>query len=155
MNIIIMNILIALFGLAISPFMAALVKRFSKEEKIFDKSIKSDIKFDIKLAIVTPLVLICLLFFLGITEKFFVYSFLSIILIIDAFVDIKAQIIPNGLNMFCFIVGIIYTYYKLVFNINEGIDLLLRNVCWCWNIFAYSIVCTYRIQKRRHGPRRC
>ena len=155
MNIIIMNIITALFGNGVSPIMAALIKRFSSEEKILDKNIKNDIKFDTKLALITPLVLIALLFFLGITEKFFIYSFLSIILIMDAFVDMKSQIIPNGLNMLCFIVGIVYVYCKLVFSINEGIDLLLRNVCWCWNLFAYSLICAYRIQKRRNGFRRC
>ncbi len=155
MNIIIMNIITALFGIGVSPIMAALIKRFSSEEKILDKNIKNDIKFDAKLALITPLVLIALLFFLGITEKFFIYSFLSIILIIDAFVDMKSQIIPNSLNMLCFIVGIVYAYCKLVFSVNEGIDLLLRNVCWCWNLFAYSSICAYRIQKRRNGFRRC
>lgn len=155
MNIIIMNIITALFGIGVSPIMTALIKRFSSEEKILDKNIKNDIKFDTKLALITPLVLIALLFFLGITEKFFIYSFLSIILIMDAFVDMKSQIIPNGLNMLCFIVGIVYVYCKLVFSINEGIDLLFRNVCWCWNLFAYSLICAYRIQKRGNGFRRC
>ena len=35
MSSIITNIIVAIFGLAISPFMTALIKRFSNEEKIF------------------------------------------------------------------------------------------------------------------------
>ena len=125
MNVIVMNIIVAVFGIGISMLQTALIKRFSNDEKIFDKSILKDIKFDKKLAIITPFILIGLLYVLGISEEFFIYSFISIILIIDAFVDIKAQIIPNELNMLGFIVGIVYVYYKLVTNVSMGIDLLL------------------------------
>lgn len=125
MSSIVCNILVAIFGLAISPFMVALIKRFSNEEKIFEKSIKDDMKFDVKVWLITPIVLIALLFFFGISEKFFIYSFLSIILIMDAFVDIKSQIIPNGLNMTGFLVGLVYIYIKLITNVVEGVELLL------------------------------
>lgn len=125
MSSIVCNILVAIFGLAISPFMVALIKRFSNEEKIFEKSIKDDMKFDVKVWLITPIVLIALLFFFGISEKFFIYSFLSIILIMDAFVDIKSQIIPNGLNMTGFLVGLAYIYIKLITNVVEGVELLL------------------------------
>ena len=124
MSSIITNIIGAIFGLAISPFMTALIKRFSNEEKIFEKSIKDDMKFDVKVGIITPVTLIALLFFFGISEKFFVYSFLSIILIMDAFIDIKAQIIPNGLNMTGFLVGLMYIYIKLITNVVEGVELI-------------------------------
>lgn len=125
MGIIILNIVIALFGVGSSYVMSALIKRFSNEEKIFDGKLKKDFKFDIKLAIITPITLIALLFFFGISEKFFIYSFLAIILIMDMFIDIKAQIIPNGLNMLGFLVGIVYMYYKLITDVYVGIDLLL------------------------------
>lgn len=124
MSIILFNIVVAVFGLAISGVMSAFIKRFSNEQKIFDGKLKEDFKFDIKLALITPITLIALLFFFGISEKFFVYSFVSIILIMDAFVDIKAQIIPNALNFTGFIVGIVYMYYKLVFDVTTGADLL-------------------------------
>ena len=39
MNVIIMNIITALFGIGVSPIMAALIKRFSSEEKILDKTL--------------------------------------------------------------------------------------------------------------------
>ena len=125
MNIITFNIVVALFGLGISKIMSALIKRFSNEEKIFDGRLREDFKFDIKLALITPITLIAILFFFGISEEFFIYSFLAIILIMDMFIDIKAQIIPNGLNMLGFMVGIVYMYFKLLTDINKGIDLLL------------------------------
>lgn len=125
MGIIIFNILVALFGIGISTVMSALIKRFCNEEKIFDGKLREDFKFNIKLALLTPIVLIALLLFFGISEQFFVYSFVSIILIMDMFVDIKAQIIPNSLNMLGFIVGIVYVYYKLVTEVLVGVDLLL------------------------------
>ena len=125
MGIILTNIAVAIFGLGISRVMAALIKRFSNEEKIFDKTIKEDFKFEPMLALVTSISLIALLFFFGVTEKFFIYSFVSLILIMDAFIDKKAQIIPNGLNFVGFLVGITYVYIKLVFNVNVGVDLLL------------------------------
>lgn len=125
MSIVVCNIIVAIFGLLISPFMVALIKRFSNEEKIFDKKLKEDMKFDPKVALITSITLIALLFFFGISEKFFIYSFISILLIMDAFIDIKAQIIPNGLNMTGFLVGLAYLYYKLVADIAFGVDLLL------------------------------
>ena len=124
MNIIIFNILVALFGIGISGIMAAFIKRFSNEEKIFDKTFKEDIKFDIKLALITPILLIALLFFFGISKQFFIYSFITIILVMDMFIDMRAQIIPNGLNMVGFLVGIVYMYTKLITNVTAGLDLL-------------------------------
>lgn len=125
MGIIILNIIVALFGVVMSYVMSALIKRFSNEEKVFDGKLREDFKFDIKLAIITPITLIALLFFFGVSEKFFIYSFLTIILIMDMFIDIKAQIIPNGLNMTGFLVGIVYMYFKLITDVYVGIDLLL------------------------------
>ena len=43
----------------------------------------------------------------------------------DAFIDIKAQIIPNGLNMTGFLFGLAYIYIKLITNVVEGVELLL------------------------------
>lgn len=124
MGMILFNIIVALFGIGISFVMSALIKRFSNEEKIFDKTLKIDFKFDIKLALITPITLIALLFFFGISVEFFIYSFISIILIMDMFIDIKAQIIPNGLNMLGFLVGIVYMYINLIIEVNKGLDLL-------------------------------
>lgn len=127
-SIILYNVIFALTGLAISPFMVALIKRYSNEEKIVDKDFFNDVKFDWKVAIVTSLLIILLLYFLGISEKFFLYSVLSVILVIEAFVDIKAKILPNSLNFIGFLIGITYTYITCVRDIYAGLDLLLGMV---------------------------
>lgn len=124
MGVIILNIFVGLLGVGISIIMSALIKRFSNEEKIFDGKLKDDFKFDIKVALITPITLISIFLLFGISLEFLIYSFVAILLIIDMFVDIKAQIIPNGLNMTGFVVGIIYMYFKLITNVAEGLDLL-------------------------------
>ncbi len=125
MGTIVLNLVIAMFGFGISFLMAACIKRFSKEEKVLDRSFFQDCTYQWKLALVTPIVLIALFFFFGLSEKFLIYAFVSMILIMDMFTDLKAQIIPNGLNMVGFIVGIIYMYYKLVTDVKVGVDLVL------------------------------
>lgn len=122
---IILNVVIALLSIGITPFMASLIELFSKDEKIDIKSVIKNRKFDAKLALITPLIIIALFYKFRISYEFIMYSFLSIILIMDAFVDLKAQIIPNGLNLTGFIVGIIIMYLGLSFNTNAGIDSLL------------------------------
>ena len=125
MGIVVFNVVVAVLGILISFPMEACVKRFCQDEKIWEKNFKNDMKFSPKMILCISFAWIALLYLYGISEKFFIYAFLSVILIIDLFVDLKAQIIPNGLNMVGFIVGIIYMYVKLVFQIYEGIDLLL------------------------------
>ena len=125
MSNIIWNILVAVFGLLISIPMNALVKRFCHEEKIFSEDFKKDMFFSTKMALTISFILIILFYVFGSSKQFFIYAFLSIILVMDWFCDMEAQIIPNGLNMVGFLVGSIYMYSKLVFNMNEGIDLLL------------------------------
>ena len=125
MGTIILYLVIAAFGFGISFLMAACIKRFSNEEKIMDRSFFQDCTYQWKLALITPIAFIALFFFFGLSEKFFVYTFVMTILIMDMFTDLKAQIIPNGLNMVGFIVGIIYMYYKLVTDVKVGVDLVL------------------------------
>lgn len=125
MEIIICNILIALIGVGITPYMKNLIEAFSNEEKITWKTIFKKTKFDIKLALLTPLVMIALFYRFGISFEFLIYSFVSVLLIMDAFVDMKAQIIPNGLNFAGFIVGIILAYIALVVEPMSGVDMLL------------------------------
>lgn len=127
-SIVLYNVIFALTGLAISPFMTALIKRYSREEKIIDKDFFNDVKFDWKVALVTSLLIILLLYFFGVSEKFFLYSILSVILVMEAFVDIKAKILPNSLNFAGFLIGIVYTYITCVRDIYAGLDLLLGMV---------------------------
>ena len=90
-SVVLYNVIFALTGLAVSTFMTALIKRYSREEKIIDKDFFNDVRFDWKVALVTSLLIILLLYFFGVSEKFFLYSILSIILTMEAFVDIKAK----------------------------------------------------------------
>ncbi len=124
-SVVLYNVIFALTGLAVSPFMTALIKRYSREEKIIDKDFFNDVKFDWKVALVTSLLIILLLYFFGVSEKFFLYSILSIILTMEAFVDIKAKILPNSLNFAGFLIGIVYTYITCIRDIYAGLDLLL------------------------------
>lgn len=124
-SVVLYNVIFALTGLAVSPFMTALIKRYSREEKIIDKDFFNDVRFDWKVALVTSLLIILLLYFFGVSEKFFLYSILSIILTMEAFVDIKAKILPNSLNFAGFLIGIVYTYITCIRDIYAGLDLLL------------------------------
>lgn len=125
MVIIVCNILIALLGLGLNRCMANLIDCFANDEKITYTSVFKKRKFDWKLGLITPLILIALFFKFGISFEFLLFGFLAVILIMDAFVDMKAQIIPNGLNFTCFVVGIVAMYFYLVFNNDKGVDMLL------------------------------
>ena len=125
MLIIICNILIAVLALAFNPCMANLVDLFANDEKITFSKVFAKRKFDFKLGILVPLFLVALFYKFGLSVKFFAFGFLGVILIMDALIDIKAQIIPNGLNFICFIVGIVLTYIMLAINNPVGVDMLL------------------------------
>ena len=86
------NIMVALFGLVLTPFMAGLVDLFCEEKKVTLKNIYSHRKFVPTMAVITPVLLLALFGRFGLTLNFGVYTFLAIILIMDAFADIKAQI---------------------------------------------------------------
>ncbi len=124
-SIIFYNILFGITALAISPFMVALIKRYSNEEKIFSKGFFKDVRFDWKVALITSLWVIALFYAFGISETFFIYSILAVILVMEAFVDIRAQILPNSLNFIGFLVGISYAYIVSVRDIATGMNLLL------------------------------
>lgn len=127
-SIIFYNVIVALTSLAVSPFMVALIKRYSNEEKVLDKNFFCDVKFDWKVALITAFLNIGLLYFFGISEKFFLYSVLSIILVMEAFIDIKAKILPNSLNFIGFLIGITYAFIVSVRDVYAGLDLLLGMV---------------------------
>lgn len=116
--------MVALVSLIITPFMAGLVDLFSEDKEVTFKSVCSKKRFSPAMALVTPILIIALLFKFGITLNFLVYAFLTIILVMDAFADIKAQIIPNGLNFVGFLVGAVYIYYMTVKDAMSGVDLL-------------------------------
>lgn len=117
-------VMVALFSLIITPFMAGLVDLFSEDKEVTFKSVCNKKRFLSALALITPILIIALLFKFGLTLNFWVYAFLTIILVMDAFADIKAQIIPNGLNFVGFIVGAIFIYYMTIKDAMSGVDLL-------------------------------
>ena len=69
--------------------------------------------------------LIVLFYVFGLGFDFVLNSFISILLIISFFVDMKAQIIPNETNFIGFLVGMVLTYIKFTRSGLEGADALL------------------------------
>lgn len=115
-------VLFGLTALACSPIMTAFVNKFVKEE--LENKKEFVLKFDWKISVVTVITVLLLFFFHGVTLEFFIYSFVSILLIICAFADIRAQIIPNEINMLGFIVGLCYAYYRMTKDVSLGLDSL-------------------------------
>ena len=111
MSIIFYNILVAIVGLAMSPFISRIIERLSKEEKVFTNDFFKGLKFDIKTALTIPISFVVLLYFFGIGYNFVIYSFISVLLIISFYTDMQAQIIPNETNFIGFIVRINYCIY--------------------------------------------
>lgn len=128
MSIIFYNVLIAVVGLAMSPFITALVERYSREDKIFTNEFWNDFRFDLKIGFTVPVALILLFHFFGLGLDFVINSFVAILLIISFFVDMKAQIIPNETNFIGFLVGIVLAFIKFTKNDADGIDALLGMV---------------------------
>ena len=142
-----LNVMVALFGLVITPFMAGLVDLFCEEKEVTLKNIYSHRKFVPTMALMTPILLIALFFHWGVTLQFFICAFLTIILVMDAFADIKAQIIPNGLNFVVFLVGAIFIYFTTINDSMAGVDLLLGMLAG-GGIFAAIALFAYMVYKR-------
>ena len=81
-------------------------------------------EFDWKVTAVTVLAEIILFITFGISVQFFIYGFLTLLLIVCMFSDIKGCIIPNEINFVGFIVGIILTFWKMLINVNAALDAL-------------------------------
>lgn len=140
-------LMVALFSLVLTPFMAGLVDLFSDEKELSLKNIYSHRKFKPTMALITPILLVALFLHWGLTLQFFVFAFLTIILIMDAFADIKAQIIPNGLNFTGFLVGAVLIYYTTIQDAMAGVDLLLGMLTG-GGIFALIALFSYIIYKK-------
>ena len=125
MAIIICNVLVALFALAVSIPMANIIDDLADEKKLTAKGILRKRNMNVKIALITALVLIALFYKYGFSYQFVAFAFLAIILIMDAFVDMKAEIIPNILNFVGFLIEIVLTYIMLVMDFSIGIDMLL------------------------------
>ena len=122
MSIILYNILVAVVGLAMSPFITALIERYSEEKKIFTKEFWNDVKFDTKVAVSISIAFIVLLFVFGPGVDFVINAFVTIL---SFFVDLKAQIIPNETNFIGFLVGIVLAFVKFTIDGALGLDAIL------------------------------
>ena len=129
-------ILVAIVAIVISPFLKGLVNKFVEEDEIEEREsakketskkeknkkeekkikVKFVPEFDWKVTAVTVLAEIILFINFGFTAQFFIYAFLTILLIMCMFADIKGCIIPNEINFVGFIVGIILTFIKMNFH---------------------------------------
>lgn len=147
MEIIICNVLIALFSLGITNVMSNLINAFSNDEKVTFKGLFKKVKFDWKVCICTAFSLIALFYKYAISFEFLIFGFLAIILVMDAFTDIKAQIIPNELNFLGFVVGIILAYASIVFRGEAGLDMILGLLTGA-GIFGLIAIFAFVVYKR-------
>jgi len=147
MSMFIFYILVAVVGLAMSPFITALIERYSKEEKIFTKDLMKDVKFDWKVALFIALSWIAIMYYNGPGFQFVLNAFIAIILIISFFVDLKAQIIPNETNFIGFLVGIVIAYYYLTQDYQLGVNRLLGMITG-GGIFLLIALFSYIVYKK-------
>lgn len=115
-------ILFGMTALAASPFLTGFINLFVLQELENKKEFKP--KFNLKVTLVTVLAILTLFYFHGLTLSFFVYSFVTFMLIICMFADIKAQIIPNEVNFVGFLLGLCYAYYSMCIDVMQGLDCL-------------------------------
>lgn len=115
-------ILFGITALAASPFLKAFIDLFVKQELENKKEFKP--KFDLKVSIITVLAILTLFYFQGLSLNFFLYSFVTFMLIVCMFADIKAQIIPNEVNFVGFLVGLGYAYYNMCIDAVLGLNCL-------------------------------
>lgn len=115
-------ILFGMTALAASPFLTGFINLFVLQELENKKEFKP--KFDLKVSLITVLAILTLFYFHGLTLSFFVYSFVTFMLIICMFADIKAQIIPNEVNFVGFLVGLCYAYYNMCIDAMQGLNCL-------------------------------
>lgn len=134
-------ILVTIVSIAISPLLKGLVNKFVEEDEIEEreanrqvnnKKNKEDKKvkvkfvpeFDWKVTATTVLAEVILFINFGISVQFFVFAFLTLLLIVCMFADIKGCIIPNEINFIGFIVGIILAFAQMSIDVKTGLDAL-------------------------------
>lgn len=100
------------------------VKKEKQEETKKDGKVKLVPEFDWKMTAVTVLSEIILFIQFGFSFTFVLYAFLTILLIVCMFADIKGCIIPNEVNFLGFIVGIVIAFAKMSYDVQAGLDSL-------------------------------
>ena len=126
--------LFGVLGLAIGQFVDWMNKRLPEHESIFSKDIfdrKVKIKPNYILMVITAIIYIVLLYFIGIQNevignvKLILYLVLTPMLLSAFVIDYKMQIIPNRLNLAMFEIGLIAAFIYGLDNINITIDRFL------------------------------
>ncbi len=105
-------------------------EEFKKEYKEVKKKAKVpfELRFSPVIAIITVASIVVLYIFKQDIVSFLVCSYLTVLLIISAFADIKACIIPDEVNIAGLIVGIIYVVYNYIIDIKLGNELLFGGI---------------------------
>ena len=159
----------------LTPIINGLIKKFIKEEELLEeyekvheeelsqkltKEQKRIHKEAIKIlkAQYTPefsllkfvllAVLVCVLYFvLGLSFQFFIYAFLTVVLVISFFTDLKICIIPDETNYLAIAIGIIYAIAMFFADRKVGLDLLIGGV-GAFTIFMLITGISYLILKK-------
>lgn len=128
---IIWYILFAVLGIIVGQFTDWIIKRMSKEKKVFEKgafkNFKNEFVPNYKLMILTSLIYIVLVYYYGWNETLTLLKFAIIvpILIATFVIDYRLQIIPNRLNLTLFEIGLIFTFLYGFNNTNVAMDMCL------------------------------
>ena len=133
---ILIYVAIAVAGFFIGKFVNWCNYRLPEYKKVFCKEMfkakeLEEYKTNLLLSLITMLIYIILLYFLGIQKTFLVnlnlikYLILTPMLLSAFIIDYKLQIIPNRLNMTMFEIGIFLMFLAGIFNPNIAIDMFL------------------------------
>ena len=133
---ILIYVAIAVAGFFIGKFVNWCNYRLPEYKKVFCKEMfkakeLEEYKTNLLLSLITMLIYIILLYFLGIQKTFLgnlnliKYLILTPMLLSAFIIDYKLQIIPNRLNMTMFEIGIFLMFLAGIFNPNIAIDMFL------------------------------
>lgn len=135
---IIAYILVGILGLVVGQFTDWCNKRLPEYKKIFSKEFFSlyikNFKPNYILSFGTAFIYIILLYFIGWKENIIYkidlikYIVLTPMIISALIIDFKLQIIPNRLNLTIFELGLLFTFWQGIYNINVGVDMLLGSL---------------------------
>ncbi len=155
-----------ILGGILGQFIDYCSKCFIKKDKIFSK--KSFIEYRNKtlpnyiLIIITAIIYVCLIYFMGIDTKSFIknidlikYLILVPILEIVFVVDFKEQIIPNRLTLLMFEIGLVFVFIYGFSNINMSKDMLFGMLAGGGIFLIITLIGGLIAGKEAMGLRRC
>lgn len=131
---IICYIIFGILGILVGQFTDWIIKRMSKEEKVFEKgalkTFKNEFVPNYKLITITAVIYMILVYLNGWNDNImqnltlFKYVILTPILLATFVIDYKLQIIPNRLNLTLFEIGLVFTFLYGFTNINIAVDMI-------------------------------